>query len=131
MHKSTGDKIGIPDSWIIYWLGDAVTHVVPLGRHANTGPILLQKYPSIKRCTQSQLNCHIKLWDMSNMFCTFMCTHEYLIKLCGVPLRQYRGCLLSGITASPSQYMTQLYIRDPYLVSCTFMHVCDPYIPHF
>ena len=24
MHKSIGDKIGIPDGWIIYWLGDAV-----------------------------------------------------------------------------------------------------------
>ena len=41
--KSTGDKIGIPDGWIIYWLGDAATSVLPLGRHTNTSPILLQR----------------------------------------------------------------------------------------
>ena len=45
MHKSTGDKIGIPDGWVI---GDPVTPVVPLGRHASTSPILLQRYLSIR-----------------------------------------------------------------------------------
>ena len=43
--KSSGDKIGIPDSWIIYRLGDAVTSVLPLGRHTSTSPILLQGPP--------------------------------------------------------------------------------------
>ena len=38
--KGTGDKIEIPDGWvIIYRLGDAVASVLPLRRH-NTSPIL-------------------------------------------------------------------------------------------
>ena len=39
MHKSTGDKLGIPDGWVIYRLGDVVTSVLPLGRHTYTSPI--------------------------------------------------------------------------------------------
>ena len=46
--KLKGDKTGIPDSWVIYWLGDAGTAVLPLGRHTSTCPILLQRYPSIR-----------------------------------------------------------------------------------
>ena len=46
--KSTGDKIGIPDGWGIYRLGDVVTSVLPLGRHTNPGPILSQRYSSIR-----------------------------------------------------------------------------------
>ena len=40
MHK--GDKIGIPDGWVIKQLGDPVAFVLPLGRHASTSPILSQ-----------------------------------------------------------------------------------------
>ena len=47
MYKSTGDKIGIPDGLVIYRLADAVTSVLPLGRHASISPILSQRYPSI------------------------------------------------------------------------------------
>ena len=41
--KSTGDKIGIPDGWVIY-------HTVgfPLRRHTSTSPILSQRYSSIR-----------------------------------------------------------------------------------
>ena len=46
--KSTGDKIGIPDGWVIYCLGDAGTSVLLPGRHANTSPILSQRYSSIR-----------------------------------------------------------------------------------
>ena len=46
--KSTGDKIGIPDGLVIHWLGDVVTFVLPLRRHASTSPILSQRSPSIK-----------------------------------------------------------------------------------
>ena len=59
MHKKyyTEDKIGIADGWVIYQLGDAVTSVLPLGRHASTRPILKQRYPrQHKSSTQSQLN---------------------------------------------------------------------------
>ena len=45
--KNSGDKIGIPDGLVIYWLGDAVAFVLRLRRHASTSPILLQRYPSI------------------------------------------------------------------------------------
>ena len=43
MYKSTGDKIGIPDGWVIYRLGDAVTSVFPLGRQVSISPILSQR----------------------------------------------------------------------------------------
>ena len=46
--KRTGDKIGILDSWVIQRLGDEVTTALPLGRHANTSPILSQGYPSTR-----------------------------------------------------------------------------------
>ena len=44
----TGDKIGIPDGWIIQLLGDAVTSVFLLEKHASTSPILSQRYPSVR-----------------------------------------------------------------------------------
>ena len=46
--NSTGDKIGIPDGWVTYWLGDATTSVLPLRRHTctNTSPILSQRSPT-------------------------------------------------------------------------------------
>ena len=46
--NSTGDKIGIPDGWVTYWLGDAATSVLPLRRHTctNTSPILSQRSPT-------------------------------------------------------------------------------------
>ena len=39
-----------PDGWVIIALGDPVTSVLPLGRHASTSPILSQRYPSINYC---------------------------------------------------------------------------------
>ena len=46
MHKSTGDKIGVPDNWVIYWLGDGATSVLPLRRHTDTSPIFSQRSPT-------------------------------------------------------------------------------------
>ena len=73
--------MGIPDGWVIYRLGDAVAFVFPLGRHASTSPILLQRYCSIRAvpgasCT---VQLHIKLWNMNKMFCAVTCTHESLV----------------------------------------------------
>ena len=117
-------------------------------------PYIVTGYPSIRAVPRAwwTVQLHIKLWNMSNMFCTFMCTHECLVHvltyvlsiikhstLCGGPLRQYRACvgtcvcLPSGSTdvaASPSQYMIQPS-GIPILSPVLFMHVGDPYIPSF
>ena len=54
MHKSTGDKIGIPDGLVIYRLADAVASVLPLGRHAS---YIVAEVPQHMNSDQSQLNC--------------------------------------------------------------------------
>ena len=131
----TGDKIGIPDGWVIYWLGDAVTPVVPLGRHANASPIFSQHkevYPE-----PAELSNYTLGYGTCNMFCTFMCTHKYLIKCRNFMWGTYIGLVLAclpggttGVTASPSRYMTHPS-GIPILSPVLFMHVCDPYIPPF
>ena len=47
--KSTGDKIGIRDGWVIYRLGDVVTSALPLGRRIyQHRPYIVAEVPYIK-----------------------------------------------------------------------------------
>ena len=88
-HKSTGDKMGIPGGWVIYWLGDAL---LPYGRHAITIPILSQSIKLLHlimyRTEVYVLTKHFTgvrvLLDSSagSGYCSYA----------GVPDRQYRAC---------------------------------------